>query len=80
MGDHDYITNLSADELVAGLAAPVAEPGSPVHEAYRAALELRIAEMHLQAAQDSLAWAKVAALSTVGATVIALVALLVALF
>jgi hypothetical protein len=41
---------------------------------------MRIAEMHLQAAQDSLAWAKVAALSTVGATVIALVALLVALF
>src|SRR5438093_1171598 len=76
---HPYIAEKSAEEIIEDLAKPVAEPGSVVHEAYLAALQVRIAEMQRETARVALTWAKVAALSTAVAALIALVALLVVL-
>ena len=78
VGRHAYILEKSAEEIIEDLTKPVAEPGSIVHEAYLAALQVRIAEMQRDAARDALTWAKVAAVSTTLATAIALVALLIA--
>ena len=43
-----------------------------------AALQVRIAEMQRDGARDALRWAKLSALSTAGASVLALVALVIA--
>lgn len=68
----------STEELLASLMG--SEPGSPAHEQAKAAIQVRIAEEQRGAAADGLKWARIAALSTVLATLIALVALIVALF
>lgn len=68
----------SVEELLDNLAGP--EPGSVAHEQIKAAIQVRIAELQRDAARDSLAWAKVTALGTAGAMVIALAAFLVATF
>jgi hypothetical protein len=66
----------SVEELLDELTGP--QVGSVAHEQIKAAIQVRIAELQREAARDSLAWAKLTALATAGATVIALVALLVA--
>jgi hypothetical protein len=66
----------SVEELLDDVTGP--QPGSVAHEQIKAAIQVRIAELQRDAARDSLAWAKVTALATAGATVIALVALLIA--
>ena len=78
MTDHDWILKRSTDELLNDFARPVAEPGSVVDNAMRAVLAVRIAEMQRDAAKEAVTWAKWTAISTGGATVIALAALLVA--
>jgi hypothetical protein len=74
----EMIPTRSADELIEDFAKPIAEPGSIVGTAMQAALQVRIAEMQREAGHDALTWAKVAALATATATLIALTALLVA--
>jgi hypothetical protein len=66
----------TVEELLDQLVGP--EVGSAAHEQIKAAIQVRIAELQSEAARDSLAWAKLTALATAGATAIALVALLVA--
>jgi hypothetical protein len=68
----------STEELLAALMD--SEPGSLAHEQAKAAIQIRIAEEQRAAARDGLLWAKIAAISTVVATLIALAALIVALF
>lgn len=75
---HADIPKKTAQELLDDFALPRAEPGSIVHEAMRAALEVRIAEMQRDAARDAVKWAKLSAIATAAASLIALVALLVA--
>jgi hypothetical protein len=80
MGDHDWMLEKTTDELLEAYVAPTASPGSIVDNAMRAVLDVRIAEMQRDAARDSLLWAKLAAVSTSLAALIALIALLVATF
>lgn len=68
----------STDELLAALMDY--EIGSLAHEQAKAAIQVRIAEEQRGAARDNLRWAKIVGISTVLATLIALVALLVSLF
>ena len=75
---HPDIPKKTVQELLDDFALPRAEPGSIVHEAMRAALDVRIAEMQRDAAHDALTWAKLSAISTAAASVIALIALLIA--
>ena len=78
--------------LIDELGAPVAEPGSVVWEMYRAAIEAKIADRQLDVAERQLQasihqvkvarqgveWSRVQGYGVVAATVISLVALLVA--
>jgi hypothetical protein len=73
----ERIAALSTDELLVYLMSPV--PGSPAHAVANATLQVRIAEMQRDAARDSLQWAKLAAVATMAATIIALAALIAAL-
>jgi hypothetical protein len=66
----------NVEELLDQFVGP--EVGSAAHEQITAAIQVRIAELQSEAARDSLAWAKLSALATAGATAIALIALLVA--
>lgn len=89
-----WVDGRSADELVRFIANGGAQPGSNVHEAVLAAIQLRIAEAQdavatkqLQTAETqrdaalaTVHWAKVQGVATAVATVIALAALLVAIF
>ena len=75
---HADVPKKTVDELLADFAAPRAEPGSMVFETMRATLDVRIAEMQRDAARDAVRWARLSAISTVAASLIALVALLVA--
>jgi hypothetical protein len=72
----ERIEGKGLDELLASLMD--AEVGSPVHEQAKAALPVRIAEMQRDATRTALTWAKVSAVSTAAATLIAVVALLIA--
>jgi hypothetical protein len=81
-----YIDGYSAEQLIHFLANNGALPGSVIHEAVTATIQLRIAEMNertatqqLQAAIATARWAKVQGLGTFGAMIVALVALLVAI-
>jgi hypothetical protein len=66
------------EELLDWLATSGAQPGSAVHMAVTTAIQVRIAEIQRDVAHDALQLAKIQTAGTVGATVIALVALLVA--
>ncbi len=68
----------STDGLLADLMDY--EIGSLAHEQAKAAIEVRIAEEQREAARDNLRWARIVAVSTVLATLIALIALIVSLF
>ena len=70
------IEGKSVEELLGALTD--SQVGTIAHEQTKAAIQVRIAELQREAAADSLTWAKVAAISSAGATVIALIALLVA--
>jgi hypothetical protein len=77
--DHaERIAALSTDELLVYLMSPL--PGSPAHAVAMATLQVRIAEIQREGASDALKWARLAAVSTAAATVIAVVALVAALF
>jgi hypothetical protein len=69
----------TVEELLSDLLT-VAEVDSLVHRQIQAAIDVKIAELNRDAARDGLRWARLAAISTTVATVIALIALLVALF
>jgi hypothetical protein len=74
-----HLRGKTLEELIEAMGTLKAgEVGSPVFEMYRAAVDLRVAELGRDAARDSLTWAKVTACSTAVATLIALIALLVA--
>lgn len=87
-----YVDGKSADQLVRFIANGGANPGSTIHEAVVAALQLRIAEQQdavaskqLQVAEAqrdaalaTVAWAKVQGVATAVATVIAVAALIIA--
>jgi hypothetical protein len=66
----------TVEELLDEMTGP--QVGSVAHEQIKAAIQVRVAELQREAARDSLTWAKIAAISTAVATVIALIALLVA--
>lgn len=72
----ERIEGKSIDELLAALMD--SEPSSRAHEQAKAAIQVRIAEIQRAAAGDALTWAKLSAVSTAVATLIALVALFVA--
>jgi hypothetical protein len=72
-----WIEGKDLDELLAGLMSP--QVGSQVHEQVKAAIQVQIAMIQREAAADAVRWAKISAISTASATVIALVALVVAL-
>jgi hypothetical protein len=76
MGEARRIEGKSVEELLSALTD--SQVGSVAHEQVKAAIQVRIAELQREAARDSLTWAKIAAISTAVATVIALIALLVA--
>lgn len=76
MGEARRIEGKSVEELLSALTD--SRVGSVAHEQVKAAIQVRIAELQREAARDSLTWAKIAAISTAVATVIALIALLVA--
>lgn len=76
MSDAQRVEGKSVEELLAALTD--AEVGSIAHEQIKAAIQVRIAELQRAAAKDSLTWAKLAAISTFAATVIAVIALLIA--
>jgi len=79
VSDHaERIAALSTDELLIYLMSP--EHGSPAHTVAMATLQVRIAEIQRDGARDALKWARLAAISTAAATVIAVVALVAALF
>lgn len=66
----------TVDELLASLMDY--EVHSKAFEQTRAAIGVRVAELQKEAAEDAVLWAKITAVATAGATLIALVALLVA--
>ena len=66
------------DELLASLMD--SEPGSMAHEQVKAAVAVRVAEIQRETADEGEKWARISASATAGATLIALVALLVAVF
>lgn len=68
------LMGMGLDDLLEALASP--EPGSVNHEFTKALIQARVAEMQ----RDSVRWARLTALATAGATLIALAALLVAVF
>jgi hypothetical protein len=74
----ERIAALSLDELLVYLMSP--QLGSPAHTVAMATLQVRIAEIQRDGARDALKWARLAAVSTATATVIAVVALVAALF
>jgi hypothetical protein len=76
VGDASRIEGKSIEDLLGQLTD--SEPGSVAHEQVKAAIEVRIAEIQREAAGDSLRWAMLTAFAESLATVIALVALLVA--
>lgn len=85
--EHEYLKGKSVEELIDGMAAAEAYPGSVVWEARREAVraklferELEIARLNLEAAEKLTDWTRNMAVSSIVATVIALVALLIALF
>lgn len=87
-----YVDGRSADQLVRFIANGGAQPGSTIHEAVTAALQVRIAEQQdavaskqLQiaeaqrdAALATVGWAKVQGIATAVATLIAVAALVIA--
>lgn len=89
-----YVDGRSADELVRFIANGGAQPGSNVHAAVLAAIQIRIAqeqdavavkqlataEAQRDAALAAASWSKVQGVATAAATLIALVALLIAAF
>lgn len=84
---NQHLQGKSVEQLIDELAQPVAEPGSVIHHAYLVAINAKISERQVEvarlqqeAAERSVAWAKVQGIATMAATVIALAALLVALF
>ena len=68
--------SMELDDLLEALASP--QPGSPNHELTKMLIQARIAEMQREAAREALRWARMSALGTVAATLIALVAFLIA--
>jgi hypothetical protein len=79
VANDEWIRGKSLDELLAMLVG-TGEVGSPVHEQVKSAIGVEIAKLQRQAANDALTWARVSATATAVSTVIAVVALLVALF
>ncbi len=75
--DRRWIEGKSLDELLSGLMSP--QVGSQVHEQVKAAIQVEIAKIQREAAREAVQWAKISALGTVSATLIALGALIVAL-
>jgi len=83
--ENEHLKGKSLEQLVDDLGKPVAEPRSTIWEMYRAAIDAKIAErwvevarLQSEAADKMVTWGKLSALATAGATLIALVALLVA--
>ncbi len=78
----EWIEGKTLDELVSMLVG-TAEPGSPVHEQIRAAIDVEVARLQREAggkaAADALKWAKVSALGAAVSACIAFAALIVAL-
>jgi hypothetical protein len=66
---------MDLDELLEALADP--EPGSVNHELTKSLIQARIAELQRDTAHDALHWARLSAVGTVVAALIALVAFLI---
>jgi hypothetical protein len=71
----EALMRMGLDELFEALISP--EPGSTNHELTKALIQARIAEIQREGARDSLRWARLSALATAGATLIALAAILI---
>jgi hypothetical protein len=67
---------MDLDELIAFLSSP--EPRSSNHELTKVLIQARIAEREREIGNDALRWAKLSAVSAAAATIIALIALLIA--
>lgn len=66
---------MDLEELLEALTSP--EPGSVNHEFTKTLIQVRVAERQQEAARDAVRWARLSALGTVGAALIAVVAFLV---
>jgi hypothetical protein len=78
---HAWVLDSSAEELLEHLTAGSATPGSTIHHAILAALQVRIAErianVQRETAGNALRWARVSAIAAAVATVISLTALII---
>jgi hypothetical protein len=73
---YSYIADLTADEIIRDhLTRGYPEPGSPIHAALLATLQVRIAEIQRDTARAALKWAAATSIATIIATAVAVVAL-----
>jgi len=70
------LMGMGLEELLEALDSPL--PGTTNHELTKALIQARIAGMQRDTARDAIRWARISALGTATATLIALAALLIA--